>query len=150
MYSVCEEGEEDSLTVLLCCGTPGTGFRYQDNQLIRAATMFSKPSLGVLIALTARLVTSQQNVDLTGWYGLRGGTVNHILYLEGGNPTNGGQPVNNDGGFLWKFQYCQPFDMSKDTFSKITTPLRETLDNQAPSYVGGGLFATNNEFYTYG
>lgn len=114
----------------------------------------------VLLGATVSLRSSAAQTQIASWISPRGAIIQDVAIIEGGllsrgNFANGQwqQDVNTSGpanGLLYNINLCNAFDLSQGASENLLEHQNETLQSEYGIYIGGGMFVTDYEFYTYG
>jgi len=88
---------------------------------------------------------------VASWINPRGAIIQNAIVLEGGFLSNATKTIPTPGGLLYNISLCKSFDSSTDDIDKMlfANHMEETLGSPV-IYVGGAMFASDYEFYTYG
>lgn len=95
-------------------------------------------------------VLADTSQDFGAWLSPRTGIVRDFFYLEGGLPyLKNGSVKSYSEGLLYNFSLCDSISSQNVKDGLPIYQLQEAASD-APLFVGGTMFTTQYEFYTYG
>lgn len=113
--------------------------------------------VGLYLVLVGAAVAELQ---FGSWTNPRGAIIQDVIAIEGGalvehNFENGqwiggANPIVPPGGLFYTISLCEPFLTTTTPAKKLLTHQNVTFESLYSIYEGGGMFATDYAFYTYG
>lgn len=123
---------------------------------------FSIGTIVRLVLLVLATSTNAQSANVSNvayWLNPRGAIIQRTLVVEGGMLARGSYTngkfsniniTGNAHGLLYYMDLGTSFNTSTDAIDTLMEPVNESDTLSMKNWIGGGLFATEYEWYTFG